>query len=107
MKVALVRLARSQGGGPRSPVYTASFLIDDQRRLFHAVVHTREADAISFREPEIESLLSTNMDKGRRIYEAISEYHRSGQFAGPLNLGQFDRLHARRRTSRHALATGT
>jgi hypothetical protein len=103
--VSLIRLSKSHNSGPRTPLYAASFLIGGKRRLFHAVVHTREANAVSFREPEIEMLLSAHMDQGRLAYQAVSQYHLTGHATLPLRLGNLEALPARR-VSRAAVATG-
>jgi hypothetical protein len=93
MDVTITSIRKSSSGTKLSPIYAVRLLTDGKSRLCHALVRTRHAHAISFRERWVEHLLSNNFDQGRRLYKAIWALHRDAQAPPlPMRLGDLDEM---------------
>ncbi|HUO10768.1 MAG TPA: hypothetical protein VM008_20875 [Phycisphaerae bacterium] len=101
MNITLHSLRKTRSGSTLSPIYSLYLLADGKRRTVHATVRTRQANGIRFREAWFDSLLALNMDQGRCVYQAVSEFHRNRRLPKfPLELGNLDPapLQPKRRT---------
>jgi hypothetical protein len=84
--VTLHSLQKSNANGSCAH-YIATFRLGDKLQNYHATLRPREGNAIRFREPAIDKLLTNNIDQGRKVYRAILELYRGHPTKFPLPLG--------------------